>query len=232
MISIRKSNDRGNSQMDWLNSFHTFSFADYYDPKFMGFGHLRVINEDTVQPGNGFGRHPHRDMEIISYVIEGSLEHKDSMGTGSIIKPGDIQRMSAGTGVEHSEFNHSLIDELHFLQIWIVPDKKGLSPGYEQKTISKLNNELILIGSQTENAGAITIHQNVELFVAYLTKNHSIHHDFKKGRQGWVQLVNGKIDLNGQQLSAGDGAAITTDNKIQIQCLQDAELLLFDLENI
>jgi quercetin 2,3-dioxygenase len=230
MIFIRKSHDRGNSRIDWLNSFHTFSFADHYDPKFMGFGHLRVINEDTVQPGNGFGRHPHRDMEIISYVIEGSLEHKDSIGTGSIIKPGEIQRMSAGTGVEHSEYNHSLIDELHFLQIWIIPEKKGLIPGYEQKAISKSNNKLILIGSRNESSGAITIHQNVELFVAYLTKNHSIQHDFKNGRQGWLQLIKGTIDLNGQQLSAGDGAAITSENKIQIQCLQDAELLLFDLE--
>ncbi len=229
MINIRKSSERGNSRIDWLNSYHTFSFADYYDPEFMGFSDLRVINEDTVQPANGFGRHPHKDMEIISYVIEGALEHKDSMGTGSIIKPGEIQRMSAGSGVTHSEFNHSKTDPLHFLQIWILPEKTDLKPGYEQKSITKSTNKFILIGSRAGQNGAITIHQDIELFVAYLTANHTVDHTFKNGRNGWVQIIKGKIALNGQSLAAGDGAAISDESKIQIQCVADTELLLFDL---
>lgn len=229
MIIIRKGSDRGNSRIEWLNSFHTFSFADYYDQNFMGFCSLRVINEDTVQPGFGFGKHPHNNMEIISYVIEGSLEHKDSMGTGSVIKPGEIQRMSAGTGVEHSEFNHSKTELLHFLQIWIIPDKKQLQPSYEQKTIPQEKNKFLLIGSHNGGEHAITIHQDVKLFIAYLTQNNSIHHQFEKGRKGWLQVVKGKINLNKQSLSAGDGAAITGEDRIEIVCEQNAELLLFDL---
>lgn len=229
MILIRKSNERGTSQLIWLHSLHTFSFADYYDPKFMGFSTLRVINEDTVQPNNGFGRHSHRDMEIISYVVRGALEHKDSMGTGSIIKPGEIQRMSAGSGIEHSEFNHSKTELLHFLQIWIIPDEKKLQPSYEQKTIHQANNKFILIGSRSGGANVVTIHQDVELFVAHLINNNTILYEFKKGRKGWLQLVKGKIELNGQQLKAGDGAAMTDENKIEINCLESAELLLFDL---
>jgi redox-sensitive bicupin YhaK (pirin superfamily) len=229
MIQIRKSHDRGNSKVGWLNSYHTFSFSDYHDSRFMGFGNLRVINEDTVQAGYGFGKHPHSDMEIISYVIDGSLEHKDSMGTGSIIKPGDIQRMSAGTGVEHSEFNPSTTDPVHFLQIWIIPEKTGLRSGYEQKTISKTSNELILIGARDGCEGAVTIHQDVKFYAAYLTLKAVISYEFKPGRRGWLQLIKGSLDLNGELLSAGDGAAITDENAIAVQCLQDAEFLLFDL---
>lgn len=230
MISIRKSIDRGTSKTEWLNSFHTFSFADYYDSKFMGIGNLRVINEDTVQPGMGFGKHPHRDMEIISYVVEGSLAHKDSMGTGSTIKPGEIQLMSAGTGVEHSEYNHSNTNPLHFLQIWIIPETTNLTPHYEQKTISKVENQLILIGSRDSHPNAVTIHQDVELYAAYLTETNSVKHVFKPGHQGWLQLIKGSIELNGAKLSAGDGAAIIDEDTIKIQCLQNAELLLFDLD--
>jgi len=229
MIYIRKSNERGNSQIGWLNSLHTFSFGEYYDPKFMGFGDLRVINEDTVQPGYGFGKHPHNDMEIISYVVEGSIEHKDSMGTGSVIRPREIQRMSAGTGVQHSEFNHSKTELLHFLQIWILPEKTGLQPSYEQKRIPDLVNQLILIGSREGGEHAITIHQNVKLYVAYLAENHSIKYEFKKERKGWLQLIKGSIVLNGEQLSAGDGAAITDESEIHIESTNNAELLLFDL---
>ena len=229
MIIIRKANERGNSQMDWLNSFHTFSFADYYDPNHMGFGNLRVINEDTVQPDNGFGRHPHKNMEIISYVVHGSLEHKDSLGTGSVIKPGEIQCMSAGTGVEHSEFNHSKTEYLHFLQIWIIPEKNGIEPGYQQKAIAKVNNQLILIGSRAGEGEAITIHQDVKLFVAYLTADHAVQYQFNEKRRGWLQLVKGEINLNGNHLFAGDGAAIFDQTKIDVACYQNAELLLFDL---
>lgn len=230
MIIIRKSSDRGNSRINWLNSYHTFSFADYYDQNFMGFGSLRVINEDTVQPGYGFNKHPHHNMEIISYVIQGSLEHKDSMGTGSVITPGEIQKMSAGTGVEHSEFNHSKTELLHFLQIWIIPEKQQLQPSYEQKTIPQEKNKFLLIGSEKGGEQAISICQDVTLFVAYLTQNNSIQHSFAKERNGWLQLVKGKINLNKQTLSAGDGAAIIDEERIEIICEENAELLLFDLK--
>lgn len=230
MIYIRKGNERGNSRYDWLNSFHTFSFAEYYDPGFMGFGSLRVINEDTVQPGMGFGRHPHQDMEIISYVVEGELAHKDSMGTGSVITPGEIQRMSAGTGVEHSEFNHSKTLPLHFLQIWIIPEKEGLTPSYEQKKIKKIPNQLILIGSQDKHDDAIIIHQDVKLFVAYLSPKNSIQYDIAEKRGVWIQLIKGTIDIDGEQLSAGDGAAIFDETKIVAQAVEDSEFLLFDLK--
>jgi quercetin 2,3-dioxygenase len=230
MIYIRKSDERGRSHTDWLNSFHTFSFADYYDPGFMGFGYLRVINEDTVQPGMGFGRHPHQDMEIISYVVDGELEHKDSMGTGSIIKPGEIQRMSAGTGVEHSESNHSKTNPLHFVQIWIFPEKQGLQPGYEQKTIPKINDKLVLIGSHNGSDGSITIHQDVELYVAYLSPKHLIQYEIKDKRGVWIQLIKGMINLNGQQLSKGDAAAIFDENIIKIEALNESELLIFNLK--
>lgn len=229
MIILRKSADRGRGQHGWLDSFHTFSFANYLDPEFMGFGNLRVINQDTVQPGFGFVKHPHNNMEIISYVISGLLEHKDSMGTGSVIQAGEIQRMSAGTGVEHSEFNHSKTDPLHFLQIWIIPEKQGLQPGYEQKKIPQENNKLILIGSREKSDNAVTIHQDINLFVAYLIHGHSVQYAFAKKRAGWVQLIKGKIKVNNQSLSVGDGAAITAEDSIDIVCEEDAELLFFDL---
>jgi redox-sensitive bicupin YhaK (pirin superfamily) len=229
MLYIRKGQDRGHSRYSWLNSFHTFSFANYYDPGFMGYGSLRVINEDTVQPGYGFEAHPHHNMEIISYVVDGLLEHKDSMGTGSVIKPGEIQIMSAGTGVEHSEFNHSKKDSLHFLQIWIIPSKPGLQPSYQQKTIQQSKNSFILIGSNEPQDNAVIINQDVKLYAAYLTPENAIHYTFENKRRGWLQLVKGKIKLNGVSLSTGDGAVIQDEKNITIECVEDAELLLFDL---
>jgi redox-sensitive bicupin YhaK (pirin superfamily) len=229
MIYVRKSNERGLSNAGWLKSFHTFSFGEYYDTGFMGLGHLRVINEDTVQAAQGFGTHPHRDMEIISYVIEGELAHKDSLGTGSIIRPGEIQLMSAGTGVSHSEFNHYKTSPLHFLQIWIIPNQTGLKPGYQQIGIQKKPNQLVLIGSNEGRDGSIVIHQAVDLYVAYLMKGQTIGHGFKEGRQGWLQLIKGEVMLNGESLVAGDGAAVVDVDQIKVNASADAEMLLFDL---
>ncbi len=228
MIKIRKNQNRGRSQTNWLNSLHTFSFADYYDPEFMGYGNLRVINEDRVQPGFGFGQHPHDNMEIISYVIEGSLEHRDSMGNGSLIKPGEIQIMSAGAGVKHSEFNPSKKELLHFLQIWIIPEKSNLQPSYQQKKIQQTKNSWNLIGSGNEQEGAIKIHQDVNLFAAFLTSKNAMDYELTKNRKGWLQLIKGQIKLNNQELLEGDGMSIQNEN-IHIDCVNDAELLFFDL---
>lgn len=226
---LRKANERGLSEMDWLKSYHTFSFANYYDPRFMGFGSLRVINEDSVQPGMGFGSHSHQNMEIISYVVAGALEHKDSMGTGSIIRPGEIQKMSAGTGVSHSEFNSSQKDPVHFLQIWILPEKNGLTPSYEQvKIIRNLHDKLILIGSSQKQENVITIAQNVQLYVGYLSKEDTINYPFK-GKQCWIQVVRGKIAVNEQALDAGDGLGLNEISAVKITSMETAEFLLFDL---
>ncbi|KTC86784.1 pirin family protein [Legionella brunensis] len=227
MILVRQGSSRGKSEFYWLNSFHTFSFGDYFDPDFMGFGSLRVINEDTVQPGQGFGRHPHKDMEIISYVIEGSLQHKDSMGTGTIITPGEIQCMSAGTGVEHSEFNPSATEIVHFLQIWIIPETKGLTPTYQQQSIPQLNNKLTLIASK-EGREVIKINQDVKLYRAFLTPEHLLKHEFEQKRGGWLQVIKGELNLNGQMLTTGDGAAIITNN-IEVKSIKNTEFLLFDI---
>ena len=229
MIKIRLAQERGRTQMDWLDSYHTFSFGEYHDSNHMQFGPLRVINEDVVQPNMGFGRHPHQNMEIITYIVQGALSHQDSLGTGTTIRPGEIQRMSAGTGVEHSEFNHSKSDLVHLLQIWIRPEKEGLPPSYEQKSISTTRNQLILIGSREGAGDAVTIHQNVKLFTAHLDPKSTLTYELKNGSQGWLQLIKGKIDLNGQVLSPGDGAAIENENRITIKGLESAELLLFDL---
>lgn len=227
MITIRKKSDRGLTKMDWLESFHTFSFGDYYDPAYMGFNTLRVINQDTVQAGKGFVTHQHREMEIISYVITGELEHKDSIGTGSIIKPGEIQRMSAGTGVAHSEFNASKTDPVHFLQIWVKPNQTSLEPTYEQKTLPSKMNELMLIGSPIGGEQAIMIHQDIYLYLAHLNKNNAVEYEFKNDRKGWLQLIKGEVVLHGQTLSPGDGAMIIDEPTISIESTQDAELLLF-----
>lgn len=229
MIFIRKNHRRGKTKTDWLDSNHSFSFGEYYDPEFMGFGHVRVINEDTVQPGQGFGRHPHRDMEIISYIVEGSLEHQDSIGTGSIIKPGEIQIMSAGTGILHSEFNHSKSEIVHFLQIWIIPNKIGIKPRYDQKTITKIPNKLILIAAPDQSSAAVIIHQQVTLYVAFLEKNQTISHEFIKDHLGWLQLIKGEVIVNDQPLSAGDGAAISDEKMIHLTATATAEFLLFDM---
>lgn len=230
MIQLRKANDRGHFDFGWLKTFHTFSFSDYQDPKFMGFRSLRVINEDWVQPAEGFDTHPHRDMEIITYVIEGQLEHKDSMGNGSIISPGEVQYMSAGTGVTHSEFNHSKTDSVHLLQIWIYPDKKGYKPAYDQKTFKKPNTpELLKMVSGQSGGNWIQIRQDVVLSVGILSAGEKMATELGDGRYGWVQVVKGKIGLNNQTLEAGDGAAISDEKAIQIKAEKDSEFLFFDL---
>jgi quercetin 2,3-dioxygenase len=231
MIHIRRGNERGHTQLDWLDSRHTFSFDQYYDPNFSGFRHLRVINEDIVAPGKGFGTHPHRDMEILTYIIDGALEHRDSMGNGSVIRPGDVQRMSAGTGVTHSEFNPSKTDPVHLLQIWILPEKRGLKPSYEQHTFSakELGDGLRLLASLKPSNGAVTIHQDVALYGARLAPGAKTTYTLDKDRYAWLQVARGKIRLNGQELQAGDGAAIEDEDRLDIVAEAPSEILLFDL---
>jgi redox-sensitive bicupin YhaK (pirin superfamily) len=231
MLTIRKAEDRGRSDFGWLDSRHTFSFGEYHDPGHMGFGPLRVINDDRVAPGAGFGAHPHRDMEIVSYVLEGGLEHKDSIGTGSVIRPGDVQRMSAGTGIRHSEFNASKTEPVHFLQIWIMPEENGIAPGYEQKAFGpdeKLNR-LRLVGSRDGRDGSVTIRQNVDLYAARLGPGARLEHVIAPGRLAWIQLAQGEAKLNGTLLRQGDGAALTANGPIVLEGTGDAEILLFDM---
>ncbi len=229
--TLRKSGDRGRANFGWLDSKHSFSFGHYYDPGHMGFGPLRVINEDRVARGGGFPTHPHADMEIISYVLEGALEHKDSLGTGSVIRPGDVQRMSAGTGVRHSEFNASDKEPVHFLQIWIVPERKGLKPGYEQKTFSadEKRGKLRLIGSPTGREGSVTIHQDADLYATILEAGESVSHVLAPGRDAWVQVAKGAVEVNGEPLNAGDGIAVQQAEELRIEGKNSAEVLLFDL---
>ncbi|UBF30401.1 pirin family protein (plasmid) [Kovacikia minuta CCNUW1] len=232
MITLRPAQERGSAYFGWLDSRHTFSFGEYYDPNHMGFADLRVINEDKVSPGQGFSTHGHRDMEIISYVLEGALEHKDSIGTGSVIRPGDVQRMSAGTGIMHSEYNASKTEPVHFLQIWILPEKKGIQPGYEQKTFAdaEKRGKLRLVGSRDGRDGSITIHQNIDLYATTLHAEDKVSHTFGDGRVGWLQVARGAVQLNGQPLTAGDGAAISDEPVITLQgAASDAEVLLFDM---
>ncbi|MBT9311766.1 pirin family protein [Leptothoe kymatousa] len=232
MITIRRASERGNANFGWLDSRHTFSFGNYYDPAHMGFGNLRVINEDKVAPGQGFATHSHRDMEIISYVIDGALEHKDSIGNGSIIKPGDVQRMSAGTGISHSEYNASKEAAVHFLQIWVLPEQKGIDPGYEQIYFGpeEKQNTLRLVGSRDGRAGSITIHQDLNLYAAQLNAKQRLSHPVPDHRIMWLQIVRGNIQLGEQALSAGDGAAITAaTNLTMVGQTDDAEILLFDM---
>jgi len=230
MIRIRKAKERGHFDHGWLDTYHTFSFADYYDPDFMGFRALRVINEDRVEPGRGFGTHSHRDMEIVTYVLEGELEHRDSMGTGSIIRPGEVQRMSAGTGVLHSEVNPSRKSPVHLLQIWILPERRGLRPEYEQKAFpaEERNGKLRLVASQDGANGSLTIHQDARLFAATLGKADSVQYDLQPGRYAWLQVARGSVDVNGQKLEAGDGAAIEDERTLTLRG-DGAEVLLFDL---
>ena len=231
MIEIRRARERGHAQHGWLESYHTFSFADYYDPAFMGFRALRVINEDRVQPGKGFGTHSHRDMEIVTYVIDGALEHKDSLGTGSVIRRGDVQRMSAGTGVAHSEFNHSPTELVHFLQIWIVPAKNGLPPSYEQRTFpeSERSDELRLVASSDGRAGSVTIHQDVALYAAALSAGGTTQHRLPPGRHAWIQVVAGKLSVNDEEVAAGDGMALSEEPEVRLAARDASEILLFDL---
>jgi redox-sensitive bicupin YhaK (pirin superfamily) len=231
MITVRKASDRGRSQTDWLDSRHTFSFADYVDPRQMGFGPLRVINEDVVAPGRGFGRHPHRDMEILSYVLEGALEHADSMGTGSVIRPGDVQRMSAGTGVMHSERNHSSTQPVHFMQIWIEPDRRGLTPGYEQKRFDdRKRNALRLIASRDGREGSVTVHQDASLYAGALDAGAALKLDVAPGRRTWVQVLAGDVTVNGEPLARGDGAATEREATLTIAGGREpSAVLVFDL---
>jgi quercetin 2,3-dioxygenase len=227
MIQIRPRNERGHFDHGWLNTYHTFSFDQYYDPRHMGFRALRVINEDRVAPAKGFGTHPHRDMEIITYILEGALEHKDSMGTGSIIRPGEVQRMSAGTGVTHSEFNPSRTQPVHLLQIWILPEAKGIEPSYEQKQFAiEMRGKLQLIASRNPEIGAVKIHQDVDLFAAILD-GQRVTHTLRAGRYAWLQVARGSIELNGTKLDAGDGAAISEVSNLEIS--GSGEALVFDL---
>lgn len=230
-IQIRKADERGHVQIGWLDSYHTFSFGHYFDPAHMGFRALRVINDDRVAPKAGFDTHGHRDMEIITYVLEGALEHKDSLGTGSVIYPGDAQRMTAGTGIRHSEFNHSETDLVHLLQIWILPEKQGLPPSYEQRAIpleEKLG-KLRLIASRDGRNGAVTVHQDVELYVSVLKTGDTVSYDLQPNRHAWLHVARGAVSFNGYALTAGDAAAVSGEEHLQISTDSEAEILLFDL---
>ncbi|MEM9264080.1 MAG: pirin family protein [Cyanobacteria bacterium P01_F01_bin.13] len=232
MITIRSASERGNANFGWLDSRHTFSFGSYYDPAHMGFGNLRVINEDKVAPGQGFPTHSHRDMEIVSYVVEGALEHKDSIGNGSIIRPGDVQRMSAGTGISHSEYNASKESPVHFLQIWVLPEKQGIKPGYEQTYFSpeEKQGKLRLVGSRDGRDGSITIHQDVSLYATRLGMGEVVDYPLQENRAAWIQVVRGEVVLNEQVLNAGDGVAVKATESLNIQGQSDdAEVLLFDM---
>ena len=231
MMMIRKATERGSAEHGWLHSKHTFSFANYYDPSHMGFRNLRVINEDRVEPGEGFGTHPHRDMEIISYVLDGALEHRDSMGNGSVIRPGDVQRMSAGTGVTHSEYNHSKDELVHFLQIWIEPSEFAIAPGYEQKAFSdaQKRNQLRLVGSQDGREGSVVIHQDVDLYASLLDPGESVNFQRRPDRHVWIQVVRGAVRVNGEELSAGDAISTSDVDNVEIAGVDAAEVLLFDL---
>lgn len=232
MIILRRSSERGHADHGWLDSRHTFSFADYYNPNYMQFGALRVINEDRVQPDRGFGTHDHRDMEIISYVLEGALAHADSMGENSILRPGDVQRMTAGTGVRHSEANPSSHEPVHFLQIWIIPNTMGLTPEYEQKHFSREDkkNRLCLLASPDGRDGSLTIHQDAFLYASILEDGRHVTLTLEPGRRGWVHMASGASTVNGEQLAAGDGAALTREPRITITGAPEAEFLLFDLD--
>ncbi len=231
MILVRRSQDRGHANHGWLDTYHTFSFADYIDPEHMGFRTLRVINEDRVAGGGGFPMHPHRDMEIITYIIEGELEHRDSMGTSSVIRPGEVQRMSAGRGVVHSEFNPSPDTPVHLLQIWILTAAKGIAPSYEQKAFAEgeRRSRLRLIASPDGAEGSVRIHQDTRLYSSLLDAGATVRHDFAPGRHGWVQVVKGELDVNGTKLGAGDGAAVSEEPALVVDATAPSELLVFDL---
>jgi hypothetical protein len=231
MITLRKSNERGHFDHGWLNTRHTFSFAEYHDPQNMGFRALRVINEDVVAPGAGFPTHPHRDMEIVTYVLEGAVAHRDSMGTGSVIRPGEVQRMTAGTGVTHSEHNAEKNQRLHLLQIWILPERQGLSPSYEQRAFSdaERRGRLCLVASRDGKGESVTIHQDAALYASLLDPGARVEHALAKGRHAWLQIARGAVTLNGERLGAGDGAAVREESLLAIVAEHPSEILLFDL---
>ncbi len=231
MIQIRKANERGHFNHGWLDTYHTFSFSDYYDPAQMGFRSLRVINDDRVQGGMGFGMHGHRDMEIVTYVIEGSLQHRDSMGNGSILRAGELQRMTAGTGVRHSEFNPSATEPVHLYQIWLQPEQNGLKPSYEELRPSdaEKRGRFKLVASPDRAEDSLTIHQDARVYLATLSPEQEISHPIVHGRAAWLQVIRGCVKLGGRELAEGDGAAITDETAIPVRAVADAELLLFDL---
>ena len=230
MMTIRKANERGHADHGWLNSYHTFSFADYYDSQWMGFRDLRVINDDTVAAGAGFGQHPHRDMEIISYVLDGALEHKDSMGNGRIIRPGEFQYIAAGTGILHSESNPSKKDPVHFLQIWIQPDKSGAKPAYGEKAYSSaVPGRLNLVASKSGRDGSLPINQDTDLRLAKFSNSEALTHELRPNRHAWVQVAEGSVELNGKLLTAGDGVAVSEESKLELAGPGKAQVLLFDL---
>src|ERR1700730_9758663 len=228
MLEVRRSAERGYFDHGWLKSYHTFSFADYHDPAWIAYGPLRVINDDRVAPGQGFGKHGHRDMEIITYILEGELEHQDSIGNGSIIRPGDVQRMSAGTGVSHSEFNPSDTETVHLLQIWILPDLRNLPPSYEEKVFSdeERRGQLRLIAANDSRDGSVTIHQDAQVYATVLNAGETVAHSLSEGRHAWLQVARGTINLNEMELKLGDGAAVSNESELRIAAHDQAEVLL------
>lgn len=234
MMKVRRANERGHAEHGWLDTFHTFSFADYYDPQWMGFGSLRVINDDRVMPGMGFGMHPHRDMEIITYILSGSLEHKDSMGNGRVIRAGDVQYMAAGTGVRHSEFNPSPDEPVHLLQIWVQPDERGVPPRYAEKSLKDAApGKLHLVTSKTGRDNSIAIHQDAELWLGRLEAGNRVTHTLAPGRKAWVHVAEGEVSLNGESLGGGDAAVVTNgDRVLDITAHKPAQVLVFDLDGI
>jgi quercetin 2,3-dioxygenase len=231
MIDIIHAESRGAADHGWLKAKHSFSFADYYDPSRMGFASIRVINEDRIEPGQGFGTHPHKDMEIVTYIIDGALEHKDSMGNGSVIRAGDVQRMTAGTGVHHSEFNHSQTETVHLLQIWILPEENSLQPGYEQQHFDRKDklNQWRLIASRDARESSMRVHQDVDLYASVLEAGHELRHSFAAGQSGFLQIVSGSVAANGEQLTAGDGATIQDVDELIFEAASEAEAILFDM---
>lgn len=230
MMNVRRSHERGHANYGWLDTRHTFSFGDYYDPGHMGFRSLRVINDDRVVGGQGFGTHPHRDMEIISYVVDGALEHRDSMGNGSVIRPGEVQRMRAGTGVTHSEYNHSATDPVRFLQIWVLPEERGLTPGYEQKLFGdERRGRLRLVASRDGSEGSVQIQQDLAMFASVLKNGERVKHDLAEGRHAWLQIVRGSVRVDSLELGEGDGASFSEVPAIVMESLGDSELILFDI---
>lgn len=230
-VRVRRASERGNAHYDWLDTWHTFSFDTYYDPAHMGFRSLRVINEDRVEPGKGFGMHGHRDMEIITYVLKGALEHQDSLGTGSVLRPGEFQRMSAGTGIRHSEFNPSTTEPVHLYQIWLLPDQKGLAPSYEQKAFPEVQRRgrLRLVASPDAQDGSLLIHQDARVYLSTLDADQETEHELQPGRHAWLQVLRGAATVNGQSLGTSDGAAITAERAVTVRATAPSEIMLFDL---
>jgi len=229
MITVRQADRRGRTRLDWLDSWHTFSFGDYYDPAHMGFGPLRVINDDVVEAGRGFGTHPHRDMEILTWVLDGELQHRDSLGTGSVIRPGEVQIMSAGTGIEHSEFNPSRVEPVHLLQIWILPERRGLPPRYDQQVVPLAQGALRQIAAREPEPGAVRVFQDTAVHAARLAPGQHVELPLRPGRAGWVQVARGDVRVDDTSLREGDGAAVTAQDRVAITADTEAEVLVFNL---